>query len=276
MASLGKKMTYCRHCGAELSKDDNFCSNCGARIIQATEHIEKHHVLNVAGKPKVTVTNIVPGSIKVESGSDSEVKVDLDLRVPEHLECNISQDKNDIKVICRVKTGFRDWPSYIFRTGPRANILISVPSEADLDLENRAGRIGVFNVKGDIVAESSAGSINFKECKGTIKTRTRAGSVNFENVDGTVIARSSAGSLKFSGALSEGENWFRTSVGSINISLHEQPNLTVEAVTNLGSIRCIPELTDAYHRRGHYTGRIGVGKGRLIAETRTGSITIQH
>jgi len=97
-----------------------------------------------------------------------------------------------------------------------------------------------------------------------------------ENVDGTISARSSAGSIKFSGVLSEVESWFRTSVGSIDISLRGQPDLTVEASTSLGSIRCIPELTDAQYRRNRYTGRVGAGTGRLITETKTGSITIHH
>jgi len=100
--------------------------------------------------------------------------------------------------------------------------------------------------------------------------------VNFENVDGIISARSSAGSIKFSGVLSKGESWFRTSVGSIDISLQGQPDLTVEASTSLGGIRCIPELTDAYYKRNQYIGRIGAGTGRLIVETKTGSITIHH
>ena len=149
-----------------------------------------------------------------------------------------------------------------------------MPAEADL--ETRAGRIAVAGVKGTIVAESSAGTVNIQDCKGTIKARTKTGSLNLENIDGTISARSSAGSLKFSGVLSKSESWFRTSVGGIHISLQDQPDLTVEASTRLGSVRCIPELTDAYYRRNKYTGHIGAGTGRLIAETKTGSITIRH
>jgi DUF4097 and DUF4098 domain-containing protein YvlB len=224
----------------------------------------------------VIVTNIAPGSVKVKSGSASEVTVDLDLKVPEDLDCNISQDNNVVTVNCRVKAGFWGWSSYIFGTGPRVNILVSVPAESDLDLETRAGRIAVAGVKGTIVAESSAGTVEIQDCKGAVKARSRAGSVNFENVDGIISARSSAGSIKFSGVLSKGESWFRTGVGSIDISLRGQPDLTVEASTSLGSIRCVPELTDAYYKGNQYTGRIGAGTGRLIAETKTGSITIHH
>jgi len=269
-------MPHCRQCGVELPEAANFCPVCGTRVISETKPIERHRVFKVTGKPKVVVTNIALGSVKVKSGSKGEVTVDLDLRVPEDLDCSISQDNNAVAVNCRVKAGFWGWPSYIFGSGPRANILVSVPAESDLDLETRAGGIAVAGVKGTIIAESSAGTVDIQDCKGTVKARTRAGSVNLENVDGIVSARSSAGSIKFSGVLSKGESWFRTSVGGIDISLQGQPDLTVEASTSLGSIRCIPELTDAHYRRNQYTGRIGVGTGRLIAETKTGSITIHH
>lgn len=271
-----RNMSYCQQCGSKLPEDANYCPTCGARVISETKPVEKHHVLKVTGRPKVVVTNIAPGSVKVKSGSKGEVTADLDLKVSEDLECNISQDNNVVTINCRARLGFWGWSSYIFSAGPRVNILVSVPTESDLDLETRAGRIAVGGVKGSIVAESSAGTVEIQDCRGTVKARSRAGSVNFKNVDGVVSARSSAGSIKFSGVLSKGESWFRTSVGSIDISLLGQPDLKVEASTSLGSIRCVPELTDAHYTRNQYTGRIGAGTGRLIAETKTGSITIHH
>jgi DUF4097 and DUF4098 domain-containing protein YvlB len=241
-----------------------------------TKPIERHNVLKVTGRSKVVVTNIAPGSVMVKSGSKDEVTVDLDLKSPEDLDCGISQDNNVIIVNCRVKSGVWGWSSYIFGAGPRVDIFVSVPAGSDLDLETRAGRIAVAGVKGTIVAESSAGAVDIRDCGGTVKAGSRAGSVSFENVDGMVSARSSAGSIKFSGVLSKGESWFRTSLGSIDITLRGQPDLTVEASTSLRSIRCIPELTDAHYKRNQYTGRIGAGTGRLIAETKTGSITIHR
>jgi hypothetical protein len=238
--------------------------------------VERHQVFKVTGKPKIIVMNTAPGSVETKVGPKDEVTVDLDLKVPENLDCSISQDSNVVTVNCRSRTGFWGWPSYVFGSGPMVNIVISVPAESDLDLENRVGDISVAAVNGTIVTESSAGTVRIRDCKGMVKARTRAGSADFDNVDGIVTARSSAGSIKFSGVLAKGESWFRTNVGSINISLQGQPDLTVEASTSLGSITCIPELADAYRRHNQYTGRIGAGTGRLIVETKTGSITIHH
>ena len=269
-------MPYCIQCGVELTEDARFCPNCGTRVIEKIEPVKTHNVLKVAGKPEVIVTNTAPGSIEIRKKSKGEVVVDLDLRAPDDLDCDVSQEGNKVTVTCRAKVGLWKWPSHLLGIGPRANILVSVPEEADLDLENSAGRIKVTGVKGMVTAESSAGAVVILDCEGTVKARTRAGSMDLENVNGTVRARSSAGSIRFSGVLSKGESWFRTNLGSINLKLEGEPDLTVQASTDLGSIKCIPELADAHYERNRYVGRIRDGKGKLFAETNTGSITIKQ
>ncbi|MDH5482050.1 MAG: DUF4097 family beta strand repeat-containing protein [Candidatus Bathyarchaeota archaeon] len=269
-------MPYCKQCGAKLPEDARFCPSCGTRVIIETKPVQTRRVLKVTGKPKVVITNTAPGSIEVKKGSKGEVTVDLDLRAPEDLDCNTSQEGNVVTVTCRMKAGLWKWTSYIFGAGPRANILVSVPAEADLDLENRAGRLKVAGVKGTLTAESSAGAVNMLDCEGTVEARTKAGSIDLENVSGTITARSSAGSIRFAGILSKSESGFKTSLGSIDLKLLSEPDLTVQASTNLGSIKCIPELTDAHYEGNRYVGRIGTGKGKLVAETSTGSITIRQ
>ena len=273
-----RKMPYCKKCGAELPKDARFCPACGTPTIPPEKkHIETHKTFKATAKPKVVVTNIAPGLVEVKSSPKTEVTVDLDLKIPEDLDWNISQDDNVVTITCRARAlSFLGLPTYIFSGRPRANIHVSVPAETDLNLENRAGRITVEGVKGTIVAESSAGTVNLQECEGAVKARTRAGSVELDNVNGTISARSSAGSIRFTGALSKGENWFRTNVGSIELTLEGKPDLTVEASTKIGRVTCSPELTDLHYERGQYVGQIGAGTGRLIAETKTGSITIHR
>ena len=213
----------------------------------------------------------------MKSGPEAEVTVDLGLKIPEDLDWNISQDGDVVTVTCRARSfSIFGWPLYIFSGRRRANIHVSVLAETDLTIENRAGRITVKSVKGTIVGESSAGTVSMRDCEGTVRARTKAGSVELDNVNGTISARSSAGSIRFTGALSKGDDWFRTSVGSIELKLRREPDLTVEASTRIGQVTCSPELTDASYERGQYIGRIGAGTGRLIAETKTGSITIRR
>jgi hypothetical protein len=239
-----------------------------------TEPSEMHRIMKTKGKPKVVVENFSPGSIEAKRGTEGQVTVDLNLRTPEDLDCSVSQDADLIRVTCRMKSSW-SWPSYVFGFRPKADISISVPNETDVELENRAGRIAISGIKGALSIESSAGAISVQDCEGTIKTRTKAGSINLGNVNGTVTAHSSAGSITFNGTLSETDSWFRSNLGSIDITLDKKAGLTVEASTNLGTIKCIPELTDVHYERGRQIGRIGTGKGKLVVETNLGSITIR-
>ena len=223
--------------------------------------------------PKVIVTNSSLGSVEVEQGTERQVTVDLDMRSPEDLDWNVSQEENVIAITCRMRNAW-GWPSYLFTSRPKANIHVLVPHEADVEIENRAGRIAIIGIKGTISAESSAGSIGTQDCEGSIRIRTKAGSISLRNVKGTVTAHSSAGSITFAGTLSKAENWFKSSLGSIDVTLGSDADLTIEASTNLGSIRCIPQLADVRYERGRQVGRIGAGTGKLFVETNLGSITI--
>ncbi len=271
-------MPYCRQCGVELPTDARFCPSCGTPVAVAKiKPVETHRTLKVTGKPKVVVTNIAPGSVEVKAGPAAEVTVDLDLRRPEDFDWNISQDGNTVTVTCRSRVpSLFGLPMHVIWTRARANIVVSVPKQADLSLENRVGGIAVSGVKGAIEVDSATGRVSMQDCEGIVRARSRTGSLNLENVNGTVSVRGATGSIKFGGVLSKGENWFRTSTGSIELELRGEPDLTVEASTTLGRITCSPELADARYERGVYKGRIGAGAGRLIAETKTGSIRISR
>jgi ribosomal protein L40E len=273
-----RKTPYCKHCGAKLPEDARFCPACGTPVTAAeTKPLETKQTLKVTGKPKVSVTNTAPGSIDVKSGTIGEVTMEFDFKVPEDLDWHVSQNGDIITVTCRPKVSpFLSWPMYIFSGGPRAKISVTTPQEADVTLETHLGAISVTGMKGQVVAESSVGSVHLQDCEGSVRAETRTGSVKLLNVNGTVYARNATGSIDYSGALSEGENWFKTSTGNVDLNLKGQPDLTVQASTRLGRITCSPELTDARYDRGQYTGRIGIGNGRLFIETKTGNITISQ
>lgn len=295
MVQEDDRMPYCKRCGAQVPEDANFCPKCGASVTAVeAKPAETHQIFKVTGKPKVMVTHTAPGFVDIKTGPQGQVTVDMDLKVPEDLDCSASQEGNTITVICRFRTHVFHWASYFLWRGPRADITVSVPQETDLDMETRLDQAEIKGVKGNIIATSSVAKLNIQDCEGAIKAvakigsinlrnvngvisvRSSVGSVDLENVNGTVSVHNSTGSIRFSGALSKGENWFRTSTGSIDLTLSGEPDLTVEASTRLGRITCTPELTNARYERGLYTGQVGAGTGRLIAEATTGSIVIRR
>jgi len=121
-----------------LSEDARFCSRCGTPTVAPdTIEAETHRTLKVTGKPRVVVTSAVPGSVEVKAGPEAEVTVDMDVRKPEDLNWSISQDGDNVTVTCRMVDPVFGWPKYVFSGGPRAAILVTVPAEADLNLETQ-------------------------------------------------------------------------------------------------------------------------------------------
>jgi hypothetical protein len=278
-----------------LPTDADFCPKCGTPVVAAeAKPTPQHQTMKVTGKPKVVIVNRAPGRVHVQSGPQNEVSVDSYLREPEDLDWTVVQDGDVVTVRCRALVHPLRWPRYFASGGPRADVTVSVPKQADLELEAQIDEITVNGVEGTIAAESSVARVIMEDCKGTVRIRGRTGPVELrdvsgtvnvesttgpitlENVNGTVSVRNRTGPIRYSGELSTAENWFRTSTGPVELMLTGTPDLTVEAYSRLGRVTLIPELADGRYMRGQYTGRIGSGKGRLIAETHTGSITIRR
>ncbi len=271
-------MSFCSKCGATLAEDAQFCHKCGTPVRGAKAvPPEVHQVYKVEGTPRIVVrTSVGGGSVVMKSGGAGSVDVDLKLRGPEHLGYDLSQNGREILV--------RVWPllhpavSWFYHLGtgvPRADITIMAPAESDVEIDGAVSDISVSGLKGNLAAESAVSSIRFENCGGRLKARSRTGSLEIENFKGDVTARSNVGSINFSGSLTgQGENYFRTNVGSIQLTLRGQHDLTAELLSNIGGIVCTPELTDARRDYGRYQGKIGTGTGRLLAQTNTGSITL--
>jgi DUF4097 and DUF4098 domain-containing protein YvlB len=287
-------MPYCKKCGAELQKDANFCAKCGTPVAREdTMPTNQHQTFKIVGKPKVVLVNRAPGKVDVKSSVEGEVTVDLDLREPEDLECSISQDANTVTVRCRALVHPFRWTHYFTSGGPRANISVLVPKETDLDLEVSLDQVNVTGIKGELKVETSVARINLENVEGKVDVKGRTGTIELKNVNGTIAAdnttgpvimenvngtvsvHNTTGPIRFSGGLS-GENRFRTTTGSVELSLTGKPDLTVEAYSRLGSVTCIPVPADWRYERGQYRGHFGSGTGKLIVETTTGSIAMRQ
>jgi len=268
-------LTFCKECGKELPSKARFCPACGSPVADfATAPTQSHRTFTVAAKPRVVVTTLVPGMVEVKVGSAGAVDVDLDLRRSEDMDWNVYQQGDLITVSFRTTSRtYWSWASHL-ESGPRADIVLSVPKECDLDLENRLDRVSILGVQGVIIVNSVVAGIEAKGCGGNLKVRTKTGSIMLYDVNGSVFAETATGQIMYSGCLAKTENWFHTSVGTIQLSLKGELDLSVEAHSGLGDVSCTLPLVDARNERGMVRGRLGAGSGRLRAETGTGSILI--
>lgn len=288
-------MPYCTKCGAELPENARYCPNCGTPTSAAeTKPVTEHHKLKVTGKPKIILLHRAPGRIDIRNEAQNEVLVDLDIREPEDMTWSVTQEDNTITIKARALVHPFRWIRYFSSGGPKADIIISAPAEADLDVSTHLAEVAATSIKGAISVDSSVARIDLEKAEGSVRVTGRTGPitlrdvngsvmvdsttgpVKLENVNGTASVHNTTGPVNFTGNLSMGENRFRTTTGSIDLTLGNQSDVAVEAYSRIGGVTSIPELAEARYAHGQYTGRINKGNGKLIIETTTGSIIIHH
>ena len=268
-------MSFCKSCGRELPSNARFCPSCGSPVADVSSTpAHDHRTFDVSAKPRVVVASYAPGKVSVKAGPDGKVEVDLDMGRAEDMDWNVYQQGDLIAVSFRnTSRTYWSWASHL-EDGPRADISLTVPKECDLDLENRLDKVSVVGVQGVIVVNSAVASVDVTNCGGSVKVRTKTGSISLENVNGTVSAETATGQVRYSGSLANAENWFRTSIGTIEISLKGEPDLTVDAHSGVGQVTCTLPLAESRSQGGRVHGRLGSGTGRLRAETSTGNIRL--
>jgi hypothetical protein len=237
-------------------------------------------IFTVSQRPKIHARIHTPGSISVISGIEGQVSVSADITERGNIDYRAIQEGNLVSISSRTKTWDPlIWGSYVFSGGPRANIKIVVPRDADLDLETVTDPISISGINGTLAAETKTSNIRFKDCAGTLSLRTHTGAVDLENVNGLIDVRNTIGIVNYSGSLATGSSAVRTTTGDINIALKGPQDLFVEASTVVGHIVSRVDLAESKYDRGQYvgqhiSGRMGTGKGRLVLDATTGSISI--
>lgn len=266
-------MPFCSNCGAKLAPDSRFCSSCGAPVPAVEKPREMQRTFQVTGRPRLVVTHAAAGGlVEVKPGPVGQVTVDLKTERPEYLDWDFRQDGDTITVTCRQPFYRYLWAP--FMGGLRADLLIATPPETDVDIEATLANIAVTGLSGSVASRASIGQVELRDCKGKLRARSETGRVLLLGVEGTVSASGAVGSIDFEGSLASGDNWFRTNTGTIHLTLLGEPDLVLEASTDLGRVTCDLELADAYIGERRCRGRIGAGAGKLIVEANLGSITI--
>jgi hypothetical protein len=274
-------MAFCRNCGATLPPAAKFCPACGVPVYASGRNNEvTHNSFQIAGKPKIVINLRTPGSVDVRRGEAGVATADADVKEPESIDYSARQEGDLITIGSRTKSwNPLIWGSYAFSGGPRTNVRVTIPADSDLTVETQTDSITVSGISGSISAETKTGPIHLKDCDGTFSIKTHTGNVDMDDVNGTVDVRNTIGNVNYSGALSAGVNTFRATTGDIEVALKGTPDLSLDSSTTVGRIVCRLELTESHYDRGdfvgqHLTGRMGSGRGKLVIEATTGSISI--
>ena len=234
------------------------------------------------------VVNSENGSIEIVTGSDDEVRVQATLRGANRIEYEAKQEGDTITVTARRTR------RVLFGLGAGADLVITVPTRADVDLETSNGRIelgGIHgtgslrtsngrivleDVGGDFVGDTSNGSITIDTMEGFARFHTSNGRVDLREMIGEVDVETSNGRISFSGEMTpSGRNRLITSNGNVNVELRGTPSVSLDASTSNGDVSSDLPILVTVMREKELTGTIGDGEADLYIRTSNGDVTVK-
>jgi hypothetical protein len=237
-----------------------------------------------------TATLVVNGDngwIKVNTGTDDEVRIQATLRGIDRIDYEVSQDGNTITVLAEIDQGW-----FISNVGVDITITAPVSTDVELEISNGAielngiegtgtlrtsnGEIVLENVKGDFEGRTSNGKIEVDTLEGTAFLRTSNGGLDLQEVTGEVDAETSNGRISYSGdMIAGGDNRLITSNGNVDVELLGTPSIELDASTSNGDITSELPITATTTGDDHLVGTIGDGEADLYIKTSNGDITVR-
>jgi RNA polymerase sigma factor (sigma-70 family) len=139
------------------------------------------------------------------------------------------------------------------------------------------GAIDVRDATGPVHLNTSNGSIRVIGGAGATELKTSNGAIEIQRERGVVAANTSNGSITFKGSLADGNQTFKTTNGSIALTLPGDAQFRVEAGTSLGVVAS--DFNPAESRRRpatHLKATVGQDpKTAIEAHTSNGSISLR-
>ncbi len=231
----------------------------------------------IVGESPTVVVSGGNGRIIVSPGADGTVRVQANLRKPDDLEYETTQEGDTISVDAKEKSlGIFN---FIFNFGqsPGADIEITAPSNTRVELRTSNGRVEVYGMHQSGTVRTSNGKIVMEDVVGDFDISTTNGSVTVAQASGIFDVEAINGRIDFGGELAPGgNNRMRTINGSVQIKLRGTPSVKLDASTRNGSVTTrFPILTTSLGDERHVVGTIGAGEAKLFVRTINGSVMIQ-
>lgn len=199
------------------------------------------------------------GSIRVEGGNTSKVKVEMFVKSNKHSDSKIREileedyeiriEKIGTRIEAVAKKTGKNWSwngisiSFVVYTPKNfacklntsgGSLKISGVSERSHELKTSGGSITAEDMSGNLEARTSGGSITIRDFVGDLDAKTSGGSIKLEDIKGDIKVSTSGGGIKIDDV--QGEVYASTSGGSINADITKLENQLV-LKTSGGSVR---------------------------------------
>jgi predicted membrane protein len=234
----------------------------GVYLVNSTDRVETHR-FSVNGHPHIVVNNEV-GAIHIKANSDANT---VTFQTKRHTR-RIGKASNESWVSYEQLNEGNEIRADVERVySPNINLPqsidfnITVPHNAELELNTSVGDIWVTGICGQLSVQSDIGSIYVKEglLTGNSVLKTNLGSVNFhEAID------------------PYGSYQLATETGSVNVILPDDTPFELDASTNFGNITTVvPHMKMAYRTSCEVHGDAGIPpRASLKVSSITGSVSV--
>ncbi len=190
---------------------------------------------------------------KARSSSDEDLQAALD-----SLEVIIDESPGEVTIKTRFPGhGVRGWARN--RVSLSVDYRITVPKEADLDLETVNGKVDINGIRGDLNIDTTNGGIIVTDSGGRVSAESTNGGISVELAE-----------------LKAGEDMsFTTTNGGIKLFLPTAVRASLVARTTNGSIQTdFPITAQGNLSRTRLEGDINGGGGKIEIRTTNGGIQI--
>jgi len=144
-----------------------------------------------------------------------------------------------------------------------------------VDVHAETGNVAARDIDQGATAYTSSGSIEMSRVEGPVIARTMTGAIRLTTASNDIIANTQSGSIDlrvtqpFDGSLEA-----RTDGGNIEVRVPSSSNCHVTTMTRSGEITSELPLQDVERNGVNIAGRLGEGKGTLLATTNSGRILL--
>jgi hypothetical protein len=179
----------------------------------------------------------------------------------------------------------------------KSDLVIQVPRQAMLRINNRNGAVRVENLAGDQIINNRYGSVSVRDITGMVQISNGYGSVDIENIDGPLSVETSFDDVAIGNA--RGTVDVKNRYGEIELSLDQAPQsditilgefsdvalelpsnaaFSIVGQTRFGDIESDFEEIQLSRSRGDrsLSGRVGQGGPQIRIETRNGDIRLDR
>jgi DUF4097 and DUF4098 domain-containing protein YvlB len=200
----------------------------------------------------------VNGSITIETWDREQIRIQAEKKA------NSQASLDDIEVEIRGSGGEVNVKTYYPRNNRRGESRaveynITLPVEAEIDVETVNGRVEIYGVRGRIDASTTNGSVEVEDIEGTTDISTTNGSIKARYTE-----------------VYSGDYRFSTTNGSVTLDLPVGAGGELDAKTVNGSITTDFPATVRRLSKRHLQGTFGSGGGLFEISTVNGSVRIRE